>query len=196
MRASALAAVCGAALLVSGVAAAEQWTDPNGRLTFNSPAGWSVQERRAPEGMTAVIAGTANNECMVISQQNAGTTTAQVAAIRAAAADDAQFGADAWTRIANGMSSVFPDNSANVQSRSSETGSDGWPIQRAEIQSPERMVHAAMQMRPGFDLITMCMTYGGADSMSIYDPVIRSVGHPNDAAWEAAAAPAALPPAQ
>jgi hypothetical protein len=55
-------------------------------------------------------------------------------------------------------------------------------------------VHAALQLRPGFDLITLCMTYDGSDPVEVYNNVIRSVAHPNDAAFEAAATPAAPTP--
>ncbi len=186
MRARALAAVCGVALLVAGVATAETWSDPQGRVTFEAPRGWSTQARRA-DGFTAVISGTADNECQIIAQPNDATAAATPAAVRTAAADDTQFTPEAWTRIANSMPSIFPGSSASVLSRSSETNG-AWPIQRAEIQSPERVVHAAMQLRPGVDIIVMCMTYGGTDATSTYDAVIRSIAHPGDAAWAAAAA--------
>lgn len=190
MRLWALAAVCSAALLSAGVASAEQWSDPNGRLTFEQPRGWSTQVRRAPEGMTAIVTGTADQECQIISQPNASTAARSPEAVNAAVANDEQFTPAQWANVANGWRSIFPDNSANVLSRSSET-SGPWPIQRAEIQSPERLVHAGLQMRPGFDIVAMCMTYSGADATSTYDAVIRSIGHPNDAAWAAAAAAAA-----
>lgn len=193
MRVWALAAVCGAALLGSGVASADTWTDPNGRLTFEQPRGWSTQVRRGPEGMTAIVTGTADQECQIISQPNAQTAARSPEAVRAAVANDEQFGIAQWVGIANGWRSLFPDNSASVLSRSSETNG-AWPIQRAEIQSPERLVHGALQMRPGFDIVAMCMTYSGADATSTYDAVIRSIAHPNDAAWTAAAAPAAPAP--
>lgn len=192
MRSRALAAACGMALLAAGVASAETWTDPNGRVTFEAPRGWSTQARRA-EGFTAVITGTADNECQIISQPNDNSATATLEAVRSTAANDAQFTPEAWARIAGSLPSVFPGGTATVLSRSVETNG-AWPIQRAEIQSSERLVHAAMTLRPGFDIVAMCMTYGGADAVSTYDAVIRSIGHPNDAQWATAAAPPA--PAQ
>jgi hypothetical protein len=195
MRARALAAVCGLALLAAGVASAETWTDPNGRVTFEAPRGWSTQARRA-DGFSAVISGTANNECQIIAQPNDQTATATPDRVRAAAADPAQFTTETWTRIASSLTNVFPGGTATVNSTSVDT-SGAWPIQRAEIQSSERVVHAAMTLRPGVDIITMCMTYGGADTTDVYDGVIRSIAHPNDAQWAAAPTPAPAPaPAQ
>jgi hypothetical protein len=191
MRVRALAAVCGLALLAAGVAAAETWTDPNGRVIFEAPAGWSTQARRA-DGFTAVVTGTADNECQIIAQPNDQSATASVANVRTAAADNAQFTPEVWTRIAQSMPSVFRGGTATVVSNSSDS-SGPWPIQRAEIQSSERLVHAAMTLRPGVDIIAMCMTYAGADPVSTYDAVIRSIAHPNDAQWAAAGAPAPTP---
>lgn len=192
-----LATVCAAALAVSGIASAETWTDPNGRLTFEQPAGWSTQVRRAPDGVTAIVTGTADQECQIISQPNPQTAERSAEAVRVAVANDEQFGVAQWVNVANGWRGIFPDNSASVTSRSSETNG-AWPIQRAELRSPERPVLGALQMRPGFDIIAMCMSYGGPDATATYDRVIRSIGHPNDATWAAeaaaAAAAAAAPP--
>ncbi len=194
MRVTALAAaaVC-IGLLAGGVAAARVWNDPNGRVTFDAPNGWATSPENNAS-LTYVITGNANNECHVVATPNAGTSRATAAQIRAASAEDARFGNETWTRVLNGIPTVFPGNSANVQSRSLDS-SGAWPIQRAEVQGPERLVHAAMQLRPGFDIITLCMTYGGADRTDLYDAFIHSVGHPNDAQWaaEATAAPAPAP---
>lgn len=191
MRARALAAVCGLALFAAGTASAETWVDPNGRVTFEAPAGWSTSPRRA-NGFTAVITGTANNECQILAQPNDSTAGASPDRVRAAATDSTQFSAEAWTAMAASLPSIFPGGTATVTSTSVDT-SGAWPIQRAEIQSSERLVHAARTLRPGFDFITMCMTYGGADTTAVYDAVIRSVQHPNEAQWSAAAAPASAP---
>ncbi len=196
MRVIAIAAALCVGMTLGGVAAAREWTDPAGRLRFDAPNGWTTtQERGAAVGdtFTYVISGTANNECHFLAQPNAGTASASVDAVRRAAQEPARFGAEFWTTTLNGVASVFPGNSATVNSTSMET--DGrWPIQRAEATSPRRPVHAALQLRPGFDLITLCMTYDGSDPVEVYNNVIRSVGHPNDAAFEAAATPAAPTP--
>ncbi len=196
-----------AGLSLGGIAEARVWTDPSGRLVFDAPAGWVTSQERGASPSDAysyVISGTANNECHFVSQPSPGLASATAFQVRRAAGEDAQFGPEFWTSTANGMPAIFPGNSAQVLSRSLDT-SGFWPIQRAEIQSPERLVHASIQLRPGMNLLAMCMTYGGADPVDLYTTVSRSVGHPNDATFqadaerqaaerEAAAAAAAAPP--
>jgi len=174
---------------LGGVAAAREWTDPAGRLKFDAPNGWvTTQERGQNPGdtFTYVISGTANNECHFLAQPNPGTASATPANVRRSAADASRFDTAAWTRTLNGVTSVFPGNTASVLSSSVDT-SGFWPVQRAEVQSPRRLVHASIQLRPGFDLITLCQTYDGADPVDLYNTVSRSVGHANDATWQAAA---------
>lgn len=185
MRVSLFALALGLGLSAAGMASAAPWTDPNGRLIFDAPAGWTTSIEQSGD-YTYVVTGTANNECHVIARPNAGTASSTPEAVRRATLNEAQFQAAQWTTIANGMNSIFRNNSANVQSRSMDT-SGFWPIQRAEIQGQERLVHAALQLRPGWDLLAFCMTYDGADSVEMYDAVIRSVAHPNDPTWRAQA---------
>lgn len=192
MRAIAVAAAL-VGVCVAGGASAREWTDPAGRVKFDAPNGWTTTQERgqnAGDTFTYVISGNANNECHIIGQANNGTATASVAGVRRAGADTARFTTEFWTTTLNGIGNVFPGNSATVTSTTVETNG-AWPIQRAEANSSRRPVHAAMQLRPGFDLITLCMTYDGAEPIAVYDQVIRSVSHPNDAAFQAAADAAA-----
>jgi hypothetical protein len=179
MRAFALAALVGLGLATA--AEARPFTDSAGRLVIDVPANWVVSDRRNPN-LTHVIAGNANNECVFTVTPNPGTASATVSTVRRTIANDAQFTDAFWVQAANGMASVFPDNSAAFISRTrDDTGA--WPMQRAELRSPERQVHAALQLRPGFDIMGYCMTYGGADPVAVYDQVLRTMGHPNDAAF-------------
>lgn len=192
MRAFALAAA--AAALLAGTANAQQaWNDPGRRLTFTAPTGWSIMQERGQnpsDTFTHVIAGTAANECQFVVFTNPSTASANPDVVRRQSAEASRFTNEVWTRTLNSITGVFPNNSAQVLSTSVET--DGaWPIQRAEVQSPERLVHASLQLRPGFDLITLCMTFEGRDRTDLYDQVIRSVGHPNDAQFSSAADQAA-----
>jgi hypothetical protein len=182
-----IAATLGFAL-VAGAASAAPWTDPNGRLVFDAPAGWTTSVEQSGE-YTYVVTGTANNECHIISRPSPSTAAATAEAIRRTAANDAQFGDTFWASLANGFARIFPANSAQVQSRSQDS-SQFWPIQRAVIQSPQRSdltapVQAGFEIRPGFELMALCMTYGGADATQTYEAVIRSLGHPNDATFQA-----------
>lgn len=175
-------------------AAAEPWSDPSGRLSFNTPVGWETRQEvgaSATDAYTYVITGDAANECHIMAQPNPGTIAASADAVRRANDDEARFNGALWTQIANGVRNIFPNQSAAFVSGAKE--GENWPIQRAEIQSSQRLVRAAMQMRPGFDILTFCMNYEGTERPDMYDAVIRSVGHPNDAVFfaDAAAAQAA-----
>jgi hypothetical protein len=59
-------------------------------------------------------------------------------------------------------------------------------MQRAQFGGAERPVTAALQSRPGIDLMAFCWSYGG-DATATFDALFRSVSHPNDATWQAAA---------
>lgn len=204
MRTLALVAIIGAGFSLGGVAAARPWTDPAGRLTIDVPASWVVSSERT-DGFSYVVAGNANNECHFLSVPNTSSASARVDTVRRTILNDAQFDEAAWLRMANAISTLFPNNSASFVSRSRDD-SGAWPVQRAELQSPERPVHAGLQLRPGFDVSGYCLTYGGADPIAVYDGVLRTMGHPNDAEFlalgaqqeaeraAATAAPPAPPP--
>ncbi len=194
MRLFAIAAIAGLGLAaVTGAASARVWTDPAGRLTFDAPAGWTVEQQQAPD-FTYVLAFTADRECHLIAMPGPGTAAASPGRVRAAAADAARFNQEQWIRVANSVPPAFPDDSAVFVSQSTET-SQFWPIQRAELRNAERVVHGAIQIRPGIELWTFCMSFGGSDAASNFDGVIRSVGTPNDAALQTAAEAEAPAPA-
>jgi hypothetical protein len=202
MRAFALAAAIGAGMLAISAAEARPWTDPSGRITFDAPANWTISVEQSGR-FTYVIAGTANNECQFVATPNPNTASSSADAVFRTARNDAQFTDASWVALGNGVTPVFPDSSAHFLSRTRDDAGF-WPVQRAELQGPERVVHAGLQLRPGMDLLGLCMTYGGADPVAVYDQVLRSMGHPNDEAFRAdaerqaaehAARAAAPPPA-
>jgi hypothetical protein len=188
MRRFALAAAAaGLGLTMAGIAYARVWSDPGGRITFDAPNGWSImQETGANPTDTGsyVIAGTAAAECQVRAQANPRSVASSADAVYRTAAVSTQFDSLYWISAGNAVQSLFPDNSAEFVSHSVDT-SGTWPIQRAVLRSGTRTVYGALQLRPGIDLLTMCMTYDGADQVERYEAFIRSVGHPNDAAWQA-----------
>lgn len=185
MRTLALAAIVGVAgLAFGGIAAAQPYTDPNGRITFDKPAGWTVSVEHSAD-FSYIIAGNANNECQFVARPNAVSAAANPWDVRRTGGEDTQFQEANWLRVANSIAPIFPGNSAHFISRSVDTSSY-WPVQRAELQSPEHQVHAAIQIRPGIDLMGFCMTYGGNDPVATYDAVLRSMGHPGDDALQAA----------
>ncbi len=186
MRAFAIAAIASFGLVAaSGAASARVWSDPAGRMTFDAPSGWTINTENMP-GVTYVVAGTADNECHVIAIPRDQLASAAARDIRRAGADDAQNTLEVWAARGNAIPSIFPNNSANVLSRSSEQNGF-WTVQRAEIQGPERLVHAAQFIRPGFEFQVFCQTYEGADPVDTYNALIRSIAHPNDATWQAQA---------
>jgi hypothetical protein len=199
MRLKALAAVAVCIGLSVGVASARPYNDPQGRVSFDNPAGWSTLVSRSvnQSQYTYLVTGTANNECQVAAIPNPATASLSPASVKANAADITRFGNDIWATSLNRFPQVFPDNSAQVQSTSTDS-SGFWPIQRAEVRSSEHLVHAAMEFRPGLEIVVMCLTYDGADPTNTYDTFIRSVSTSHDAEWQAAAeaTPAPAAPAQ
>jgi hypothetical protein len=181
MRAIALAAIVGAAL--TGVAAAETWTDPAGRLTFNKPPGWQVENQGSSAQQTTVLAFNASNDCYFYGLTNPATANASPDAARRTA----QMTNENWIAAASAGAlrrDFFPSGAPQLVSSSVDT-SGFWPIQRAEFQGARR-VFAAVQVRPGFELRAFCAATSGG-SAATFDPIFTSLGHPNDATWQAQA---------
>jgi hypothetical protein len=188
MRALALAAVFGVGLISAGVAAADPWTDPNGNLILNAPRGWTVRPQQMTGG-TAVLAFTPSSDCYFFGIPNAASANASVTAARNATAP---LPVSAWTTAVLDVNDFVSGGAPTVASQSVDT-SGFWPVQRAQIQSGDRTIHGVIQVRPGFELRGFCA--GG--SQASLDAILNSVGHPNDATWQASApaAPAAQTPA-
>jgi len=185
MRKLALATVL-AMISLAGAAAADPWTDSAGTLTLNAPRGWTVQQRQS-QGGTVVLAFTPSSDCFFFSVPNPSTTSSSV---RSARNTVTPLTPEAWVQTTQGVPDLFTGGAPTVTSQSVDT-SGFWPVQRAQFQSGSRTVHAALQVRPGFELRGFC---AGGDAS--YDAILNSLAHPNDAAWQAqAATEAAAPPA-
>lgn len=192
MRFAALAAAALGLVITAGAAEAKTFTDPQGRVIFDAPDNWRMDDASpADHSFTHLIVGTANNECQVLAFPSANLSNIPTRQVFMTAQNDAQFNAAFWVQTANALGSVFPDNSAAVASNSAEHDHQPWPIERAELNSPNnteitpKVVHGALQLRPGLELYTYCMTYGGAEPMATYEAVIHSIRHANDAQWTA-----------
>lgn len=214
MRALAYAAIFGVGLMAAGVATADTWTDPAGRFNINIPHGWRITPMSST-GHTYIKAADADHECQIVATPNSVTAASPPEMVRRAGGDDAQFTPDSWSRLANSITPVFPNNSAQFQSRSQDN-SGYWPLQRAELKSPSGVgnpplpistVHAGLTSRPGMDIMAFCYTisdpdYPTPDNPAVFDPILRSMGTANDAALQAAAEaydaahPAGAAPAQ
>lgn len=188
MRAIALAAILSSTLF-AGVAAAETWTDPNGRLVFEKPRGWQVEPQQGGSG-TIVLTFDGSHDCYLMASPN--SVTAAATPTQVVRSTTTPFAASAWQSTANSITTLFPGGGAQVNSQTVDT-SGPWPVQRAELQSSQGVVHAAIQGRPGFDLMGFCAAYdSGTD---VFNGVFNSMSHPNDATWEAALTAAAAAPA-
>lgn len=179
MRKLALAAALSVGLVAGGVAWAEQFNDPNGRLTFNAPSGWRVQPRNAGN-QTAVLAFNATNDCYFFGADNPGTANSSA---EAAMNTRDPIAASAWVTYASPIRDFFEGAPATLVSQSVDT-SGAWPVQRAELRGPSKTVYGAVLIRPGVEIRAFC---AGANSAAAYDSIFSSLGHPNDAAWQQAA---------
>jgi hypothetical protein len=181
VRVMILAAAVLATTTLAAVAA--PWSDPAGRLVFETPSGWMVAPQQA-NGMTYVVAGGMASECHLIAAPR--EATAETSPHRLRLASQQQLDPDAWTNIAALLPNLFPQN-AQVLSQSVETDSF-WPVQYADIRGiTGRTVHGAIQFRPGYELWTFCLTHDGADDVTTFTQIAHSVGTPNDAQLQAQA---------
>ena len=185
MRKLALAAVFGVGLTLAGAAAADPWTDPNGNLILDAPRGWTVRPQQM-NGGTAVLAFTPSSDCYFFGIPNAASASASVNAARNTTAP---LPDEAWTSAAQGITDFAGGGALTVASKSVDT-SGFWPVQRAQLTSGSRTIHGVLQVRPGFELRAFC-----SGSEASYDAILGAMHHPNDQAWEAAAAQAAAAPA-
>jgi hypothetical protein len=174
MRRLALATVLG---MIGLAGAAAAWTDPGGRMNLDAPRGWTVQPRQS-DGATVVLAFTPSSDCYFYSVPNPTTASSTV---RAARNTIAPLSAEAWVQTTQGVPDLFRAGTPTVVSQSVDT-SGFWPVQRAQLQSGSNTVHAALQVRPGFELRGFCS--GGEAS---YDAILNALSHPNDQAWQAQA---------
>lgn len=187
MRVLALAAIVGLGLCASA-ADARVFPDPAGRIVFDTPTNWPVGPLRAPEGVSYIIAGNDDNECHFIARTRTETATATPYNVWRTLGDDARFNDAFWIAQANSVTRLFPDNSAVLVSHARDD-SGFWPLQRAEFDSPSRgrRIYAGFQMRPGVEMLGLCLSYEGTAPVAAFDAALRSMAHPDDAAYRASA---------
>jgi hypothetical protein len=184
-----------AASIALGVAAiatpsmARPWNDARMKLEVPNSGGWNVRQEsyQTTSDRSYIEADAPDDDCAFYS------TTAQVAnasVARSAITEDERF----TPEYLQGVAAMFPrvvGPNATVTANTVDTSGD-WPIRRISFRSGDRVSHAAVQWRPGAQLIAACARYEGADSQaSRYDSIFRSIGHPNDATWLAEAQNAA-----
>lgn len=187
MRNLALAATIALGVVaIASPSMARPWADA--RLQMDVPGGgWSVVDgsHQTTADRSYVETAAPDDDCAFYSA-NAQIANAQVA--RTAMSEDARFSPQYLQQVAGMFPRIIPAG-ATVASNTVDT-SGAWPIRRITYRAGDQVAHAAIQWRPGLQLIAACARYQGAASeASRYDAIFRSIGHPNDAAWlqEAAA---------
>jgi len=185
MRAFAIAVACAAMLATGAVASAEQFSQ--GDLKVDLPSGWRLRPQQT-NGATALLAFTPSSDCFfygVPDPNSATLTPSQV--VRATASPLAP---EVWNAAASNVQDFF-DAGSTPQIISSNVDTSGvWPVHRAQLQGSNGVVHGVISSRPGVQLWGFC-----SGSQANYDAVLNTLGHPNDATWEAQIA-AEPPPAQ
>jgi hypothetical protein len=186
MRMLALAAMIGVGLFV-GAAEAREYRDPAGRIVFDAPANWPVTVEEAPASVTYLIAGNDDNECRFLVTVNAGSASTSPYNSWRTGRNDVQFTDAVWIDLAHALPRLFPAPATVISRTRDDQGF--WPVQRALLNSPGRsfQVYAGMQLRPGIDMLGFCVNYDGEPPLQTFDSVLRSMAHPNDATWRAAA---------
>jgi hypothetical protein len=179
-----------AATIVLGVAAiaapslARPWADARLVMDIPNAGQWDVVPNTYQSRPDRSYLETAapDDDCAFYSTD---AQIANAALARTAITEDARFPPQYLAQVAGLFPMLLPESAgaATVTSNVVET-SGPWPIRRLTYRAGDRVTHAAIQWRPGLQLIAMCARYQGAESESSrYDAIFRSIGHPNDAAW-------------
>lgn len=185
MRAFVIAAV--AALGFAAMAApasARPWNDPQGRLTFEAPSGWTVEQSNCPE-CTLVLMFSSSRDCHIYARPREVANRIQPQRVRSFMRDPTRITQELLTNGANALTSVFPGDSAQFVSQSLDEAGF-WPVARAEYRNAEgKSVYGAFTLRQDMEIWALCLAAGGTDAASNYDAILRSIGTPNDATLQA-----------
>lgn len=193
MRKLALAATIALGVVaIASPSLARPWADARLQLEVPASGNWTVVDgshQTTPDRSYVEIAAP-DDDCAFYSA-NAQIANASVA--RTAMSEDARFSPQYLQQVATMFPRIVPAG-ATVTSNTVDT-SGAWPIRRISYRAGDQVAHAAIQWRPGLQLISACARYQGAASeASRYDAIFRSVAHPNDATWLAEAQSAAAQP--
>ncbi|MES1158865.1 MAG: hypothetical protein ABUL42_03120 [Terricaulis silvestris] len=169
-------------------AAAEPWTSPDSKISFDKPAGWAVQPQPA-DGFTYILTGSGDAQCDLMSSPRPTTATTEGDLIRDAG--KVAIAPEAWSSIVGVVPDVFGGGTATLVSHDVKTDSF-WPVNVADFNAPNgHVVHAAIQFRPGVEIWAFCQSNSGHDDAAAFAALLRSVGLPNDAELQASAEQAA-----
>ncbi|MEJ0058565.1 MAG: hypothetical protein WDM79_02780 [Terricaulis sp.] len=166
----------------ASLASAEPWSAPDARMIFNAPAGWAVQ--RVPvENRVYVVAQTDTKQCHLMTMSRPATQDAAPRAVREAGAQP--LAPAVWERLPPALPRVFGPESHLVSTTIDTAGA--WPIQFGRYESPTRIVHAAVQFRPGQEFWSFCYAASEvAGDAGAFATLQRSVASTDDAQLQAA----------
>jgi hypothetical protein len=191
MRLRALA--LGLALAVAaGPAMAETWTDPQGRFSFEKPAGWPAETPVDRGAATELVIGAADYECWFYYVSRPESAAASPDTF--VRANSAPLTAEQWVSSTRPFAPMRPAPGSLGGGTASDVRVDTtgyFPRQRATLQNGNRQIMAGLTVRPGAEIWTLCLSYDRTDRTAVFNQVIDSVGTPQDAALEAAGAAAA-----
>lgn len=154
------------------------WSDAAGRLAFRYPAEWSIMgagRTSPPPVLRRVFVGGGAFECQIWSISD--PATASLTADRLKAAFAHPVAADDWTRLA--LPVDYFNGHVDVAAQSVDA-TGAWPIQHADLRGPSAQVRATMQARPGVQLVSMCLSFDGADRSADFARVEASIGLPEE----------------
>jgi hypothetical protein len=183
MSKAAVAAMAAFGLALAATPAlAKSYVDSAGRFSVELPDDWPVTERPA-NGFSFVVAGTEFHQCQFVATPRPTTADARPDVMRTSTTEP--ISAEAWQNVMSAMGGLFEGQGVLV-SQSVDT-SKFWPIQRAQLRAPFGPLQGAIQFRPGLEIWTFCTTPGNIEAGDMFEPVIMSVGTPQDAALQAQA---------
>jgi hypothetical protein len=183
LRAMALGAAL-AVLAVSGAAHADPWSDEMSGLSVTLPEGWGAAITPTTS-LTYVRAahGSGAQECHFLVKPRAETADASPYRVRLAGRE--AISEATWTSMTTAIRPVF--SGTNAQLAETKLDEDPfWPIQFARYVSDTRIVHAAVQFRPGQEYWAFCFNRTGADDPAGAEAILRSVASLRDAELRAA----------
>jgi hypothetical protein len=164
-----------ASLLLSGIAVAQEqftrWADPAGRMSFEHPTGWHVNQMQSQtEGALRMLVGAADFECQIWRLPRSQTVAQSPDQVRQ------RYGralsASVWTELVAPLRE-FQDAPAASDIRVDTA--TVWPTQHAVVRSGEHAAQVTLQGRPGFELITLCQSFDTVDRSAAFERIASSV---------------------
>lgn len=174
------------ATAAGGQEAWSHWADPGGRLAFEYPSTWQVapQTTQTPNSIRLYV-GQADFGCQVWylpHEQSAGKSADEVRQRYTRPLPEAD-----WVAT---FASLREFRTGAAASNVSVDTSGPWPTQHAHLQAGDHAASASLQGRPGFELISLCMSYDDQDRSPTYERIVASLDSPASGAAAPSTPPA------